>query len=144
MGGDAVRAAASGGQVEPALRPDPAATAVRSLKRGLRRAERRRKLAAAALVAPLLLFTLLVFIVPLADMLRRSVWDTELAQAWPRVSAALRQSGALEQGGVPNEPVFAALAQDLKSSFEARTAAIAARRLNYDLENGRSLVLNTA
>jgi len=118
--------------------------AARSLKKGLRRAERRRRLAAAALVAPLLAFTLLVFVIPIGDMLRRSVWNTELAASWPQVRAAMEHWRAEGGHGVPTEPVFAALAQDLKRSYGMSAAGTAARRLNYDLENARTLVFGTA
>jgi putative spermidine/putrescine transport system permease protein len=117
--------------------------AVRSLKRSLRRSRRRRQLAAAAFVTPLLVFTLLVFVVPIGDMLRRSFWNAELAAAWPNVRAAMTTWHAEGAHGVPPEPVFAALAEDLRKTYGSPPLATAARRLNYDLENGRSLVINT-
>jgi putative spermidine/putrescine transport system permease protein len=122
------------------------ATAVerRTLKARLARAERRRRFGAFLLVAPLLAFTLFVFVTPLADMLRRSVQDDELADAWPVVAQALRGWDDEAGEGVPAEPVFAALARDMKTSWADRTTASAARRLNYDLIDGRSLVMNTA
>lgn len=105
----------------------------------LHRAGRRRRLVAVALVLPLFLFTLLVFVLPIADMLRRSVHDTDLRTAWPNVAAALR---SWDGAGVPDEALFRILATDVKSSAEARTLAVAARRVNYALQNGRSLVMN--
>ncbi len=113
------------------------------IRRRLARTQRRRRIGAFLLVAPLLAFTLVVFVMPIADMLRRSFLDNELAQAWPAVSAALARSED-DGTGVPGEDVFAALAGDLRGSWEARTTAAAARRLNYDLPNGRSLAMNTA
>ena len=114
----------------------------RALRRSLRRTRRRRRLAAAAFVAPLLVFTLLVFVVPIGDMLRRSFWNAELAAAWPNVRAAMAGWHAEGAHGVPPEPVFAALAEDLRKTYGTPALATAARRLNYDLENGRSLVVN--
>ncbi|MGH6946394.1 MAG: ABC transporter permease [Kiloniellales bacterium] len=110
------------------------------LKRDLHRAERLRRWKAIALVAPLFLFVVFTFIVPIADMLRRSVYDSELAAAWPQAAVALRQ---WDGGGVPDEALFAAVAADMKSSYEARTLASVARRINYALRNGRSLVMST-
>lgn len=115
----------------------------RIIARRLSRTLRRRRLGAFLLVAPLLAFTLLIFVTPIADMLRRSVADDELARAWPNVSAALKEHGR-DETGVPGEEVFAALAEDLRTSWETRTTAAAARRLNYELMNGRSLAMNTA
>jgi len=121
-----------------------ASAAARSLRKALRRAERRRRLSAALLVAPLLVFTLLVFVIPIGDMLRRSVWNAELAASWPEVRVAMNDWKAEGGHGVPTEPVFAALARDLKRSSGAPAAGTAARRLNYDLENARTLVFGTA
>lgn len=111
-----------------------------NLRRDLRRAERRRRATAMALVAPLFLFLMFSFVVPIADMLRRSVVDDEIAQAWPRAAAMLR---GWDRKGEPDAAMFATLGRDLKASAEARTIAGPARRLNYALRDGRSLVMNT-
>jgi putative spermidine/putrescine transport system permease protein len=110
------------------------------LQRDLKRAERRRRATAMLLVAPLFLFLLFSFVIPIADMLRRSVVDSELPTVWPHISAIARQWNRTDE---PNEAMFAALGHDLKQSAEARTIAIAARRLNYALPSGRSLVMDT-
>src|SRR5688572_27346903 len=137
MGGEPIAA----GMLRGAGSDNPAPLFLReNLRRGLRRRQR----AAAALVAPLFVFTLLVFIVPLGDMLRRSVWNAELAAAWPTVRAAMGVWRGEGGHGVPTEAVFAALAQDLRQAQGNPALGTAARRLNYDLENGRSLVFNTA
>lgn len=112
-----------------------------SLTRDFARAERRRRLEAFLLVAPLLAMLTFAFAIPIADMLRRSVHDVELAAVWPRTAAALRDwDGA---GDVP-DAAFAALAADLKASREAGNVAVAARRLNYPILGGRSLVMSSA
>jgi putative spermidine/putrescine transport system permease protein len=123
--------------------PEAADTVSLSLRRSLRRSRRRRQIAAAGFVAPLLVFTLLVFLLPIGDMLRRSFWNAELAAAWPGVRAAMGAWRAESGHGVPPEPVFAALAQDFRRTYGTAAFGAAARRLNYDLENGRSLVFNT-
>lgn len=109
-----------------------------------RRAERRRKLWAFLLVAPLLAYTLVIFILPIADMLRRSVWDIELRSVFPLTAEAVGQWEPGEATPIPDEMVFAALARDMRASWEERATASAARRLNYALRGGRSLVMNTA
>lgn len=120
-----------GGQVAPA-----------DLRRRLRRAERLNRLGAFALVGPLLLFLAVVFVLPIADMMRRSVHDPELGRVWPHVALAIGDWP--DRTRPPPEPVFAALAADMRASREAGNLAVAARRLNYDVDNGRSLVQNTA
>lgn len=119
----------------------PAAGPPAALKSRLRRTERLRKFRAVGLIAPLFLFLLATFVLPIGDMLRRSVHDTELSAVWPRVTAAV--ADWTDRSAVPPEPVFAALAADLRESGEARTLAAAARRLNYAVDNGRSLVFGT-
>jgi len=109
--------------------------------RQVRRAERRRRRWAMLLVAPLAVFLLLVFVAPIAEMLRRSVVDLDLRQIWPRTAAALADWDGRD---LPPEATFAALAQDLKESFSARTAAVVARRLNYADTGARTLVMTTA
>ena len=64
--------------------------APRSLRAELARAERRRKWQAFGLVAPLLAFLLVTFLVPIAGMLWRSVEDRELAAVLPHTVAALK------------------------------------------------------
>lgn len=113
-----------------------------ALKAMLHRAERRRKLRAFGLVAPLLLYLVVTFALPIGDMLRRSVVDPDLAGVWPRVAVAIDRWE--DRQALPDETVFAALAADLRDSYKARTLAKAARRLNYALDNGRSLVFGTA
>jgi putative spermidine/putrescine transport system permease protein len=108
----------------------------------LRRAERMRKLRAFALVAPLLIFLLLTFVAPILDMLRLAVFDSELSSVWPHVTQTIR--GWTDRSKLPPPPVFDALAADLAASYHAHTLPIAARRLNYAIDNGRSLVFGTA
>lgn len=119
----------------------PFSAGLPSLKARLRRAERMRKLRAFALVAPLLGFLLLTFVAPILDMLRLSVFDTELSQVWPRVTQTIGSWS--DRSKLPPPPVFNALAADLVTSYRDGTLSIAARRLNYALDNGRSLVFGT-
>jgi putative spermidine/putrescine transport system permease protein len=111
-----------------------------TVRRQLARAERTRRLAAIGLIAPLVLFLAFTFVAPIFEMLRRSVEDTDLAQTWPHVVEAIR---GWDGQGLPGDAVFAALATDMRASYEAGTLAVAARRLNYPIAGGRSLVMNT-
>ncbi|MGQ9365002.1 ABC transporter permease [Azospirillum sp. ST 5-10] len=111
------------------------------LKVRLRRAERMRRTKALALVVPLLLFLLFTFLVPIAGMLWRSVDDWEVAEVLPRTAVAL---AAWDGRGLPEEEAYAALAADLKEAYEARTVAVAAKRLNYAQPGFRTLLMGTA
>jgi putative spermidine/putrescine transport system permease protein len=115
---------------------DPAA-----LRRRLRRSERRRRLEAALLLAPLFLFLLVFFLAPIAGMLWRSVENAELREVMPGTAAAIRSWNG---EGLPDEPVFAVFAGELRDTYEARTLAGAAKRLAHDLGGFRSLLFSTA
>ncbi|HXP96161.1 MAG TPA: ABC transporter permease [Telmatospirillum sp.] len=112
-----------------------------SLKVRLRRADRRRKLVAFGLVAPLLLFVVVSFAMPIAGMLWRSVEDTEVSGVMPRTIAALKR---WDGQGLPADEAFRAAAADLALARAKGTASAAARRLNYDINGFRTIIMNTA
>src|SRR5439155_25509248 len=100
-----------------------------------------RKLKAAALVLPLFLFILLAFVVPIGVMLFKSVNDQTLLELAPNATAALRDWNGKD---LPDESVYAALAQDLKQAWADKTAAEIGNRMNYELPGARSQVLSSA
>jgi putative spermidine/putrescine transport system permease protein len=112
-----------------------------ALRRRLGRSERFRRLEAALLVAPLFLYLLVFFLVPILGMLWRSVDNTELRAVMPRTAQAI---GQWDGEGLPDERVFATLAGELREAYAARTLAVAAKRLAYDVPGFRSLMLSTA
>ncbi len=117
-------------------------TRQKELLRDLKRAERRRRLMALALVAPLFFFLLVSFVLPIGDMLRRSIVDTELSEIWPRTTA-LTKAWVWDRASDPTPEMYRALGEDIRESARERTIAVAARRLNYAVNNGRSLVMST-
>lgn len=112
-----------------------------ALRRRLRRSDRRARLRALALVAPLLAFLALTFLLPIGGMAWRAVADPELPGAMPRTAAALR---AWDGAGLPPEPVFDAAAAELTAAAGSGTAPSVARRLNYEAPGYRTLLLRTA
>jgi putative spermidine/putrescine transport system permease protein len=112
-----------------------------ALRRRLRRSERLRRLEAALLVAPLFLYLLVFFLVPIAGMLWRSVDNPELREVMPHTAQAI---GTWNGQGLPGEPVFATFAAELREAYEAKTLAMAAKRLAYDVSGFRSLMFGTA
>jgi putative spermidine/putrescine transport system permease protein len=112
-----------------------------SLKARLRRVERVRKLRAVALIAPLFLFLLITFVIPIGSMMGLSVENPEVASVLPRTADAIVDWDGI---GIPDEDVLAAFMADLSDGREARTLGRAAKRLNYEISGFRSLLLKTA
>jgi putative spermidine/putrescine transport system permease protein len=110
------------------------------LKISLRRAERRSKLRAFALVAPLLVFILLSFAAPIAFMLYRAVENPEIAPNLPSTAPLLAHWDGRD---VPDESVFAALAADLKIAQKTKNTGLIGKRLNYEIPGVRSKVIKT-
>lgn len=108
------------------------------LKRSLARALRRQKIRALMLIAPLLVFVLVTFIAPIADMLFRSVENEIVQQTLPKTVVALKDWDPAS-GEAPGEPVFAALAADMKIAVEAKTHTRLGSRLNYEQTGASSL-----
>ncbi len=114
------------------------------LKQSLKRAERKRKLVAFGLVAPLLLFLLVVFIFPIGQMMWRSVDNPQVVNALPQTLEALDGWDGRE---LPGEEVFAALAADFRTDMERdrrdqRSGPLGVR-LNYELSAARGAVART-
>jgi putative spermidine/putrescine transport system permease protein len=101
------------------------------LKRSLARALRLQKLRALMLIAPLLLFILVAFILPIADMLFRSVENQIVSDTLPRTVVALKDWNP-ESGQTPDEAAYAALAADLQIAAEEKTHTRVGSRLNYE------------
>ncbi|MEE9301527.1 MAG: ABC transporter permease [Alphaproteobacteria bacterium] len=112
-----------------------------SLKARLRRVERVRKLRAVALIAPLFLFLLITFVIPIGSMMGLSIENPEVASVLPRTTDAIVDWDGI---GIPDEDILAAFMADLSDGREARTLGRAAKRLNYEISGFRSLLLKTA
>ncbi|MEO8133415.1 MAG: ABC transporter permease [Betaproteobacteria bacterium] len=116
------------------------ADAATALRRALKRSRRGEQLQAAALVLPLFLFLLATFLVPIGGMLGRGLFDREVGEILPRVTAELaRWDGT----GLPPDAAWAAMIEDVRVAREAGTLASAATRLNYDVAGFRSLLFAT-
>ena len=112
----------------------------RSLTAKLRRAGRRRKLKAYALIAPVFLFLVAVFVIPILSVLYFSVNNPEVGRILPRVAEALE---SWDGQALPDEKAFEALAADVKESYAAKTLPFVASRLNYEQTGFRSLLMRT-
>ena len=100
------------------------------LKKSLARALRREKLRSFILIAPLLLFIVISFVLPIADMLFRSVENSIVRDTIPRTVEVLGTWDA-QSGELPDEEVYAALFADLQIAVEQRIHTRLGSRLNY-------------
>ena len=110
------------------------------LKRSLARALRRQKLRALGLIAPLLLFVLITFIIPIGSMLFRSVENDIVVNTLPDTIPLLT---AREESGVPGEDVFTALYIDLFIAEEQKLHTRLGTRLNYEQTGASSMFRKT-
>jgi putative spermidine/putrescine transport system permease protein len=112
------------------------------LKASLAKALRREKLRSFILIAPLLVFILLSFVAPIADMLMRSIDNSIVPETLPKTVVALKEWDP-KSGEAPGEPVYAALADDLKVAVKAKEHTRLGSRLNYDMPGASSLFRQT-
>ena len=109
-----------------------------TLKSSLNRALRRQKLRALMLIAPLLIFVLLTFIAPIADMLFRSVENQIVSDTLPRTVAVLNDWD--EKGDtLPGDDAFKAMYEDIFIAKERKLHTRLGSRLNYELTGVSSL-----
>ncbi|AWB49004.1 ABC transporter permease [Gemmobacter aquarius] len=113
----------------------------RPLKAALATAQQRAKRKAFLLVLPLLLFIVLTFIIPIGQMLQRSMYHDGFSANAPALKAWFAEN---PQGTEPDEAAFAALASDLKLMKQEKTAGLAGTRINYSLGGTRSLFTGSA
>jgi putative spermidine/putrescine transport system permease protein len=106
------------------------------LKTSLRRADRRRRITAFLLVLPLLAFIVITFIMPIGDMLWRSVENQAITDNLPRTVEAMED---WDGEGLPPESVYAAMVEDLRVGQANRTIGPVGIRLNYEMSGARSL-----
>ena len=88
------------------------------LEVSLKKAERKNKLKAVALVAPLFLFILIIYVFPIGVMLFRSVDDRMITKMLPKTFAAME---AWDGEDLPDEPVDNGLYEDLSYLKQTKT-----------------------
>ncbi|VDC22944.1 ABC transporter permease [Pseudogemmobacter humi] len=107
----------------------------------VRRAARPARRAAFSLALPLVGFLLAAFVAPILYLLVTAVDNPETRSVLPQTLTALE---GWDGSSTPEEPVFAALAADLRAAQESSTAALVGKRLNYEIAGMRSKVLAAA
>jgi len=110
------------------------------LKIKLRRAERMKKVWALALVAPLFLFILGAFIIPIAWLLVQSVQDKEVPEFLDGTAEAF---SAWDGDGYPPPEAMLIFAQELADASRGEFGQVS-KRLNYDVSGFKSMLKKTA
>jgi putative spermidine/putrescine transport system permease protein len=113
---------------------------VSQLKRDLRKAQLRKRMTAIGLIAPLAIFLILTFVVPIGMLLKRAVENPEVAQTLPQTVARL---ATWDRVGLPPDDAFAALASDLALARSENSAGSLARRMNLESPGARSVIMKT-
>lgn len=108
------------------------------LKKSLARALRLQKTRALMLIAPLLAFVVISFIVPIGQMLWRSVENDIVSETLPVTVRELAKWDA-EASELPPEPVFEAMYFDMFLAAEAKAHTRLGTRLNYEQTGMSSL-----
>jgi putative spermidine/putrescine transport system permease protein len=93
-----------------------------------------------ALVAPSVLFIALFFVAPLGLFLFRSIDNSEVPGWLPRTTAAL---AGWSGEGLPDEPAFRAVAEDLAALSGSTALPLLGRRLNHNIPGFRGLITGT-
>ncbi len=114
-----------------------------SLKQSLQRSMRRRRRNALLLVAPLFLFILITFLMPIADMLIRSIDNKITAEVLPSTVPLLAKWDA-SSNQLPDDKVFSAFVNDVKAAAKAHTINRLGKRLNYEKSGTSSLFRKTS
>ncbi|MER8582204.1 ABC transporter permease [Mesorhizobium sp. M1423] len=100
-----------------------------------------RSLPPVLLVAPLVLFLLVMFVFPILKLLTLSVDDPLVARAVPKTIAALAD---WDHKAIPDAAVFDVLARELQELDKDGKTGPLANRLNYEAAGLRGLFLKTA
>ncbi|MGL4206703.1 MAG: ABC transporter permease [Aeromonadaceae bacterium] len=111
------------------------------LQQQLYRAERRNRIKSLALIAPLVLFLLLIFLLPMGLMLKKSIENPDVAALLPETSRALAN---WDGKSLPDDATFHFLAEEIAAASEADKLGNLGKRLNSEISGYRSLLNNTA
>lgn len=117
-----------------------AGSAAHALQKRQRRMKRGSQLKALALIAPLMLFLLAIFLLPIGVLFMRAIDNGNAAQVLPETAAVL---ASWDGQTPPDEGLFAALAADLKQAPREDVAELA-KQLNYRETGMRSTMIKTA
>ena len=97
------------------------------LKVSLKKSERKNKIRAFLLVAPLLVFILVTFLIPIGDMLARSIDDRQINTVFPKTFEVYKK---WDRQDLPSEELYKTMFFEVKNS-EGFQIGKASTRMNY-------------
>jgi len=106
------------------------------LKVSLKKVERKNKIRAFLLVLPLLVFILVTFLVPIGDMLTRSIDDRQINTVFPKTFEVYKK---WDRKNLPSEELYATMFFEVKNS-EGYQIGKASTRMNYSKSGWKSLL----
>ena len=109
------------------------------LEVSLKKAERKNKIKAFLLVAPLLLFILITYVMPIGGMLTRSVDDTMVTNMLPKTYKAMETWDGQE---LPSEEVFESFYYDFQNLVDQKLEGKLSTQLNYTKNGFKSIIKN--
>ena len=107
------------------------------LEVSLKKAERKNKIKAFLLVAPLLFFIFITYVFPIGDMLLRSVDDKMVTEMLPKTFKAMENWDGKE---LPEEEVFAAFHSDFIKLVEEKREGKLSTQLNFTKNGFKSIL----
>ena len=110
------------------------------LKEQLAKAERKKKITAFLLVAPLLAFIVFTFIIPITNMLTRSVDNPRMTDLLPTLIDDLL---AWDGEQLPPEEMYEKLFNDLQWNIKNGTIGKIATHVNYNMTGARSMIVKS-
>lgn len=108
------------------------------LKKQIARALFKQKMRALLLIAPLLIFILITFVIPITDMLLRSIDNSIVSETLPQTTTSL-EAWDPKSAQLPDEATYTALYNDLKQAVEQKNHTKLGTRLNYENSGMSSL-----
>ena len=106
------------------------------LKISLKKAEKRNKVRAFLLVAPLLVFILITFLIPIGDMLIRSVDDSYINTVFPKTFEKYKK---WDRQDLPSEELYKTMFFEVKEG-SGYSIGKATTRMNYAKSGWKSLL----
>ncbi len=107
------------------------------LEVSLKKSERKNKLKAFLLVAPLLLFLIVTYVFPIGDMLVRSVDDRQITNMLPKTYKAMENWDGQD---LPSEEVFEAFYLDMELLIKEKREGKLSTQLNYTKNGFKSII----
>ena len=111
-----------------------------SLKQKLAQTTRRARIRALLLTLPLIIFITISFVVPIGQMLFRSVYNPAGSNVLPSFSISIQQ---WDGQGLPSEAMFEDFVKDMQlariNRITGKTVGNLATRVNYEIPGSRSL-----